>query len=662
MFTERFPLARLLPVSALSVLLFGCAPAQVQTVVVAGTPVVITATPESEEAPVTNPMLGSGRLDGNGIPPEFFSDIHVRKAFNYCFDWDTFIADVFQGEAVQSFSVILPGMLGYDPSGKHYTYDPGTCEEELKQAWDGQAWEAGFRVQLAYAIGDSPSQTAAEILAENLNAINERFVIETLGLPWPAFLAAMDERRLPIFASGWIEDIHDPHNWVVPYLTGAYGHLLGMPDDLVAQFQESIDQGIAASTPAERQAIYYELNDLVHENAPHILLAVGTGRRYEARVIQGWSYNPIFGEPVDEYFYALSKAGGSDPSTYVKAISADAQTLDPALNYEFIGIHLLSNTYETLVYFNLQNPNEFKPQLASGWSISDDGRTYVFTIRQGIRFHEGGELTASDAAYSLQKGLLQGGSSSPQWLLAEPFFGIGIDDVSLLVDPEGNLYDDREGMQAADPTTLAGACERVKSAIVADDQAGTLTLNLAQAWGPMIATLALPWGSVLDQEWVIAQGGWDGSCDTWQDFYAMTPEEDPLNATINGTGPFRLDHWTPGEEIVLVRNEAYWRTEATGPLYDGGPTGPAALARIVYRIVQEWGTRFAMAQAGDVDNLEVATDVRPLMDPLVGEVCHYDASTGGFSCEEVGGGAWRMYRDHPAVFRIDIFFNFDVAQ
>src|SRR3990172_58914 len=153
-----------------------CGPAPVQTIIVEGTPMVITATPGAEEEEITNPLIGSGQLDGNGIPTDLFSDIHVRRGFNYCFDWDTFIADVFQGEAIQSYSVILPGMLGYDSSGKHYTYDPVNWEEELRRAWDGRVWESGFRLQFGYALGDTTGQAVAEILAENLNAVNEKFV------------------------------------------------------------------------------------------------------------------------------------------------------------------------------------------------------------------------------------------------------------------------------------------------------------------------------------------------------------------------------------------------------------------------------------------------------------------------------------------------------
>ena len=64
------------------------------------------ATAAATEAPavelVLNPYIGSNKLDGNGVPPTFFDDVHIRKAFAYAFDWDTVINEVWNGEAVQS--------------------------------------------------------------------------------------------------------------------------------------------------------------------------------------------------------------------------------------------------------------------------------------------------------------------------------------------------------------------------------------------------------------------------------------------------------------------------------------------------------------------------------------------------------------------------------
>jgi ABC-type transport system substrate-binding protein len=649
---------------SLSMLLAACGAPAVETIIVEGTPMVITATPEPEEEPITNPLIGSGQLDGNGIPTDFFNDIHVRRGFNYCFDWNTYIEDVYQGEAVQVTGVILPGMLGYDPEGASYTFDLEKCGEELAQAWGGVLPEVGFRVQGAYNIGNTTRMTILQILAANLNLVSENYVMETVGLPWPAFLQAQRDERLPLFSSGWIEDIHDPHNWVVPYLTGTYAYRQNMPEEMHNQFIELQVAGIQASDPAERQTIYEELNQVVYENVPGIYLVVPLGRRYEQPYVEGWFYNPIWG---GDYYYTLSKTGGTDPTTFTEATIGEPESFDPALDYENFGIYLMMNTYETLVFYDRESPISFVPQLAESWEISDDGLTYTFHIREGVTFHEGGTLTPSDVAYSLQRGMLQGGTASPQWLYYEAMFGVdtftecGYPDISCLVDPTGAMMDDRETLATADPAALVAACEAVQGAVVADDAAGTVTLNLTQPWGPMIATLAQAWGSAMDREWVIENGGWDGSCDTWQDYYAMTAEEDPFKTIINGTGPFMLDHWTPGEEIVLVRNPNYWRTAEVGPAWEGGPTGPAALERVVVLLVDEWGTRFAMLQAGDADHVNVPPENRPQVDPLVGETCVYDLATAGFTCEETGDG-FRMFRGLPQVSRTDVFFNFDIRR
>jgi peptide/nickel transport system substrate-binding protein len=361
-----------------------------------------------------------------------------------------------------------------------------------------------------------------------------------------------------------------------------------------------------------------------------------------------------------------------DPTTYVEATIGEPETLDPALAYETAGGEIIQNVYETLVFYDGEATDKFVPMLAESWEVSEDGTVYTFQIREGVKFHDGADMTASDAAYSFQRGLLYGGYSGPQWLLAEPFFGVGVDDVSLLVDPEGALADDQAALAAADPAALKAACEKVTGAIVADDAAGTVTMTLAQPWGPFIATIAQSWGSVMDQDWTIANGGWDGSCDTWQNYYAVPSESNPLTTIMNGTGAFKLDHWTQGEEIALARNDDYWRE-------------PAKLERVVIKSVDEWGTRFAMLQAGDADVVNVPPENRSQVDEMVGsmrvfdlatnsyseevEVCAYDPSQQGAAkftpCApgETGtGGSQRLYIGRPALSSQDMFLTFNIAE
>jgi ABC-type transport system substrate-binding protein len=578
---------------------------------------------------ILNPYLGSNKLDGNGIPPTFFDDVHVRKAFGYCFEYQTIIDDVYMGEAVQSKTLSLPGMAGYDPNFPAYEYDLAKCEEEFKLAdvdKDGipagedpdDIWEMGFRFQMLYNTGNTTREIYTEIVSANVRAVNPKFTVETLGLPWPSYLAAQRAHKVPMMTGGWLEDIHDPHNWYQPYTTGTYGARQNMPADLKAQFKALLDEGVAAIDFDTRSAIYTEFNQLYYDLAVGIPLVLSTSHAYEQRWVEGRITNPIFS---GIYYYTISKAAGAkNPDVFTVMTTGSPDTLDPALSYDTASGEIVQNVYETLVFYDGESTSEMVAQLATEWTVSEDGTVWTFTIRPDVKFHEGGDLTPEDVAYSFQRGLLQGGYSSPQWLLAEPFFGVGVDDITGLVDDFASA-DDREALMANDPAVLVAACETVKSKIVADDAAGTVTMTLAQPWGPFLPTIANGWGSVMDKEWVIENGGWDGTCDTWQNFYGMVSADDPFTTIANGTGPFKLDYWNQGVEVSLVRNEEYWNT-------------PAALAQVLIMDVSEFGTRFAALQAGDADIIAVPAEYRTQVDPLVGVAKFYDAQTNTYLDEE----------------------------
>lgn len=351
-----------------------------------------------------------------------------------------------------------------------------------------------------------------------------------------------------------------------------------------------------------------------------------------------------------------AEIAAADPETWNYVTFGDAETLDPAWNYESFGDGILEDVYDTLVGYPGAAADTVVPKLATSWEVLDGGTTYVFTIREGVKFHEGQDLDPEDVAYSFQRGVLQGGGFSPQWLYTEALFGAGVYDIAELVNPD--VADDPVALQAEDPAKLLEACETVTSAISADPAAGTVTFKLAQSWGPLLVTMAGSWGSIIDKDWAIANGAWDGDCATWQNYYGITSETAPLRAVTNGTGPYKLDHWTPGEEFVLVANEDYWQTE---PLYEGGPAGPARLKRVLVKEVDEWGTRFAMLQAGDADYATVPAENEAQVDPLVGEICTF-VDWGQYDCvpSDNPNGPLRRYDGTPTVSRTDAFFVFDI--
>jgi len=602
-------------------LLSGCGPKPTPAATAAATSAATAApTAAATAAPTAapNPYIGSGKLDGNGIPPDFFADVHIRKAFSYAFDWQTYITDVYKGEAVQSLEIPLPGMPGYDANAPHYTMDLTKAADEFKASTlkspDGKSvWDVGFRVQMLYNQGNTTRQTVAEILAGNLAQINPKFLIETLGLPWPAYLAAQRAHQIPIMTGGWLEDIHDPNDWYQPYTVGAYGGRQGLPDDLKSQFNTLLAQGAALTDPAARTAVYQKVNQLYYDQAVGAPLVLATQHGFQQKWVQNLIRNPIF--PAF-YYYPVSKTGSKDPTTFTRASIGDALTMDPAYAYDTASGEIIQNIYETLIFYDGDQPAKFVPMLADSWDLSADGKTYTFHLHPGVKFANGDPMTASDVAYSFERGMLQGGTDSPQWLLTEAFLGAAINDPAEVVDPSGALDDDKASLAKADPAKLKAACEQVLAAFKPDDANNTITMTLAQPWGPFLPTIANTWGAVVDKNWAIQNKAWDGSCDTWQNYYSVTNETDPLSKIMNGTGPFVLDHWTPGQEIVLARNDNYWGGQAKKQ---------AALKRVVIQIIPEWGTRFAELQAGDADEVDVPVANRSQADALVGEDCQYDS-------------------------------------
>jgi len=367
-----------------------------------------------------------------------------------------------------------------------------------------------------------------------------------------------------------------------------------------------------------------------------------------------------------------------DPTTFTEYTFGDVDNLDPALLYDTMSAGVVFNTYDTLIMYKKDSIKDLVPMLATevpsqaNGGISADGMTYTFKIRTGVKFHNGDDLTPSSVAYSIQQGILSGGTISPQWLFSEPFLGstanndvadqITADDMTKAkVDPAEGVVDSRDNLSKIDPARLKAVCELVTSKIVADDAAGTVTFKLAQPWGPLLDTLSsTSWGAIRDPKWVAANGGWDGDCATWQKYYAPNAEEvnkTPLGTGENGSGPYILVSWTPKDSIVYKANDSYWMKD---PLWDGAPTGAPKIKNVIVKEVDEFSTRLAAFQAGDADMAAAGSAADwPQMDTLVGERC--DAAT--YACQPDATSPdkpVRVFDKTHGVARTDAFFNFKI--
>ncbi len=256
---------------------------------------------------VGNAFVGSGALDGNGIPPDFFSDKDVRKAFAYSFDYRGYINDVMRGKGTQARGAIPKALLGYAPNQPVYSLDSKKAAEHLKTAWGGKVWEKGFSFTLAFNAGNLQRQTVSQILKRNVEALNPKFKIDVRGVEWPTFLDAQKDSKLPIFIMGWNADFPDPHNFAFPIL-----HSLGQFPKYQKfsnpEMDRLVEQANQTTDIAQRKRLYEQLQALEYEEVPCLVLIDMVVYRTQRDWVKGWYWDPIFPDgPYSSYYYPLTK-------------------------------------------------------------------------------------------------------------------------------------------------------------------------------------------------------------------------------------------------------------------------------------------------------------------------------------------------------------------
>ncbi len=253
--------------------------------------------------PQGNPDIGSGTLDGEGIPPDFFADLEVRKGFAYAFDSEALLRDVFKGTARRAIGPIPPGLPGFDPAQPRFTHDLKKAEEHLRRAWGGRVWEKGFRFTATYNVGSENREAACQILKRNLESLNPRFRMDLRGLEWAAYLDRAQRRMMPLFSRGWSADYPDAHNFVYAFYhsAGRYPSAQGYANP---EMDRSIEAAVREPSPRRRAELYSKILRLGFEEVPSIVTVHPRGVYAMREWVKGFADNPVY---LGIYFYPLRK-------------------------------------------------------------------------------------------------------------------------------------------------------------------------------------------------------------------------------------------------------------------------------------------------------------------------------------------------------------------
>jgi peptide/nickel transport system substrate-binding protein len=238
------------------------------------------------------------------IPADFFADKRIRQAFNYAFDYDTYINSFLDGYGARYTSYIPQGVFGYDENAPIYEYDLEKAAELMEQT---PYWEEGFTVSVLVQAGEPEFEGVALLMKDGIENLNPNFRVNVVSQAETQFDENLGADPVP-FAL-WVKNADpgaDPHQFFDPHQhpDGDWGEKHGMRDayedpDRIA---ELIDAGKATVNPDERQAIYSELQQLLYED-PMWVYAAQEGLAFPYRTwLEGFTVNPLWRGPHYEYY------------------------------------------------------------------------------------------------------------------------------------------------------------------------------------------------------------------------------------------------------------------------------------------------------------------------------------------------------------------------
>jgi len=223
------------------------------------------------------------------------------------------------------------------------------------------------------------------------------------------------------------------------------------------------------------------------------------------------------------------------------ALNTDFKTLDPAQAGDGQTIRAVQLLYSGLLRYTGSTNSELTGALAESWEWSKDGQSITFKLRKGLNFSDGTPLTADDVAFTFTR----------------------------LLDPKTKApYQGTYTIIKGARDFIAGKAKTVAGITVLDPQ--TIRFELEKPVPYFLNLVGLPTAGIVSRKAV--------------EQYGETFGEHPV-----GAGPFVLEKWTRGQELVLARNPKYYRE------------GLPYLDKVVFKLGISDNLQMMMLQKGEID-------------------------------------------------------------
>jgi ABC-type transport system substrate-binding protein len=319
-----------------------------------------------------------------------WSDVRVRQAVAMGIDRQRIVDDFYPpGSSVADHFTPCSVPFGCDGQAFDYAFDPDAAKALLAEAGvaEGTEIKLQYRPAVRPYLPDPPT-TAQEIASQLETNLGFKVTIEPHDNT-----TYLDENQAGtldgIFMLGWGADYPDTSNFLDYHFGPATGAKFGDPyPDLV----EAVRLGGQSAGDAERSEYYSEANRLIKELVPAVVVAHGGSATAFKADVEGAHSSPLVTE-----IFAVMKAGDRDTLVFMQ--NSEPGGLYCADETDGESLRACEQVKESLYAYEVGG-TATQPSLATECAPSEDLTVWTCTLREGVKFHDGSTLDASDVVLS----------------------------------------------------------------------------------------------------------------------------------------------------------------------------------------------------------------------------------------------------------------------
>ena len=417
-----------------------------------------------------------------------------------------------------------------------------------------------LQITLSFRVVDRaylpyPDKVAQEIQAQ-LKEVGIEVTLQEMESA--AFVDSANAGNEAFYLLGWNADYPDATNFYDVHFNAESKQFGTMPEDLLAE----ISAAAQLSDPAERQAHYDNVNQILKDDVVMIPVAHGGSSTVYQANVEGAHSSPLGNEVfsvvsngTDQFVWMQN----GEPASLWCGDESDGETL-----------RACEQIYESLLAFSVGGTDVI-PALAESYEPSDDLTEYTFNLREGVKFHNGADFDANDVVATF---VAQWDAKSPNHVgrTAEFYYMGGFFGSTINNESQDVMLTDNNGLLSmVSPSCDYGGEFKAIEAV----DAKTVKFTLCYPDPAFPSKVAFSSFNIQDKEYLDANNG---------DSMKMSVEP-------NGTGPYMVEAWNRGDSVVFKANPNYW--------------GEKALTEtLIFRWSEQSAQRLLELQAGTVNAID----------------------------------------------------------